>query len=110
MSGSEVIGDLAQGALTARTLEPDHGESGDGHSHESACLNCGTALLGSHCHQCGQAAHVHRTLGAFFHDLRPRVFRFESKIWRISAITSSCGTGGRGSSSEAWTLARNQRS
>lgn len=41
----------------------------DGHTHETACLNCGTTLVGSHCHACGQAAHVHRTLGAFFHDL-----------------------------------------
>ena len=82
MSGSEIIGDLAQSALTARALEPGHGESGDGHSHESACLNCGTVLIGSHCHQCGQAAHVHRTLGAFFHDLLHGVFHFEGKIWR----------------------------
>jgi hypothetical protein len=82
MSGSEVIGDIAQGALTARAIEPAHGEASDGHTHESACLNCGTALVGSHCHACGQAAHVHRTLGAFFHDLLHGVFHFEGKIWR----------------------------
>lgn len=51
-------------------------------THEQACLNCGTALVGSHCHQCGQAAHVHRTLGAFVHDLLHGVFHFEGKIWR----------------------------
>lgn len=82
MTGSEAIGDLAQSVLTARAFEPGHGEGGDGHSHESACLNCGTALLGSHCHMCGQAAHVHKTLGAFFHDLLHGVFHFEGKIWR----------------------------
>ena len=80
--GGEVIGDLAQSALAARAVEPGHGEGQDGHSHEAACLNCGTALLGSHCHNCGQAAHVHRTLGAFFHDLLHGVFHFEGKIWR----------------------------
>jgi len=53
----------------------------DGHTHETACLNCGTALVGSHCHACGQAAHVHRTLGAFFHDLLHGVFHFEGRIW-----------------------------
>jgi hypothetical protein len=81
--GSEIIGELAQAALTARALEPAHGEASDaGHTHEAACLNCGTALAGSHCHTCGQAAHVHRTLGAFFHDLLHGVFHFEGKIWR----------------------------
>ena len=88
MSGGEVIGDIAQGALTACAFEPAHGESGphsasdDGHTHESACLNCGTALVGRHCHECGQAAHVHKTLRAFFHDLLHGVFHFEGKVWR----------------------------
>jgi len=77
----EIVGSIAAGAVIARALEPDHGEGGDGHSHESACLNCGTALVGRHCHQCGQAAHVHKTLGAFFHDLMHGVFHFEGKIW-----------------------------
>jgi hypothetical protein len=81
--GGEIIGDLAQAALTARALEPAHGEGSDaGHTHEAACLNCGTALVGNHCHACGQAAHVHRTLAAFFHDLLHGVFHFEGKIWR----------------------------
>jgi hypothetical protein len=39
-------------------------------------------LIGSHCHSCGQAAHVHRTITAFFHDLLHGVFHFEGKIWR----------------------------
>ena len=83
MSGTDFIGDIAQGALAARAVEPAHGESGGtGHTAESACLNCGTALVGRHCHQCGQAAHVHKTLGAFFHDLLHGVFHFEGKIWR----------------------------
>ncbi|MCC6926239.1 DUF3667 domain-containing protein [Novosphingobium sp.] len=81
-SEGEIIGEIAQGALIARAAEPAHGEAEDGHTHESACLNCGTALVGSHCHQCGQAAHVHKTLGAFFHDLLHGVFHFEGKIWR----------------------------
>lgn len=84
MSGEgEFIGDIATGALSARALEPGHGESGDdGHTDEAACLNCGTVLIGSHCHACGQAAHVHRTISAFFHDLLHGVFHFEGKIWR----------------------------
>lgn len=82
MSGGEIIGDIAQGVLTSRAVEPDHGEADDGHTHESACLNCGTVLVGKHCHACGQAAHVHKSLGAFFHDFLHGVFHFEGKIWR----------------------------
>ena len=79
---TEALGDLAQASLVARAIEPNSGESARGHTHESACLNCGTALAGRHCHACGQPAHVHRTLSAFFHDLLHGVFHFEGKIWR----------------------------
>lgn len=46
------------------------------------CLNCGTALVGPHCHACGQAAHLHRSLGAIWHDLAHGAFHFEGRIWR----------------------------
>lgn len=81
MSGiGEGLAELGQGAMTAAAVEPATGEGG--HTHETTCLNCGTPLVGSHCHACGQAAHVHRTLGAFFHDLLHGVFHFEGKVWR----------------------------
>lgn len=77
----EAVGSLAEGALYARAVEPKAGE-GKGHTHESACLNCGTALVGPHCHRCGQATHVHRTMSAFFHDLIHGVLHFDGKTWR----------------------------
>ena len=73
MSGGEIVGDEACGEIPV---------DDPGHTQEQACLNCGTALLGTHCHACGQAAHVHRTLASFFHDLLHGVFHFEGKIWR----------------------------
>jgi len=79
--GIEAVGSVIEGGMLARVVEPKAGE-GDGHTHEGACLNCGTALVGPHCHQCGQHAHVHKTLGAFFHDLLHGVLHFEGKIWR----------------------------
>lgn len=83
LSGTETLSDMAGALAAARTVEPTAGEyRADGHTHESACLNCATPLVGSHCHACGQAAHVHKTLGAFFHDLLHGVFHFEGKIWR----------------------------
>ena len=79
--GIDAVGSLVEGGLLARAIEPAAGE-GKGHTHESACLNCGTALVGSHCHACGQAAHVHRTMGAFFHDLAHGVLHFDGKTFR----------------------------
>lgn len=76
----EAIGGATEGALLARAVEPAHGKP-DGHTREGACLNCGTALIGSHCHVCGQRAHVHRTIGAFLHDLVHGALHFEGKIW-----------------------------
>lgn len=61
-------------------LEKTAGE-GAGHTHETCCLNCGTRLIGPHCHNCGQHAHAHRTLGAFLHDLLHGALHFEGKIW-----------------------------
>ena len=56
---------------------------GEAHGHTPGnCLNCGAALTGPYCHACGQQAHVHRTLGAFWHDLAHGVLHFEGKIWR----------------------------
>jgi len=83
LNETEALGDMVEALVTARAVEPAAGDGANaGHTQESACLNCGTALVGSHCHACGQAAHVHKTLGAFFHDLLHGVFHFEGKIWR----------------------------
>src|SRR3954467_15812654 len=78
--GLESIGEAVTGGMAARAVEP---AAGEGQSEgQGACLNCGTALIGPHCHQCGQAGHVHRTLGAFWHDLAHGVLHFDGKIWR----------------------------
>ncbi|HKC01695.1 MAG TPA: DUF3667 domain-containing protein [Sphingomicrobium sp.] len=78
----EALGDAVIGAVVGRAVEPKAGEGDDGHTHEENCLNCGTELTGNYCHACGQHAHVHRTLGAFFHDFLHGVLHFEGKIWR----------------------------
>jgi Protein of unknown function (DUF3667) len=78
--GLESIGEAVTGGLAARAVEPAAGEGkGDG---DGVCLNCATPLVGPHCHQCGQAAHVHRTLTAFWHDLAHSVLHFDGKLWR----------------------------
>jgi hypothetical protein len=74
-------GDVMAGALTARAVEPRAGDAAHGEA-QALCLNCGTRLIGEHCHRCGQSAHVHRTAGAIGHDIAHGVFHFEGKIWR----------------------------
>lgn len=80
MSGEfEIAGSIAEGGMWARVAEPDTGESHvEGHGK---CLNCGTLLAGPHCHQCGQAAHVHRSISAFWHDILHGVLHFDGKFW-----------------------------
>lgn len=59
-----------------------HRDRAEGAAHGAPCLNCGESLSGDYCHRCGQAAHVHRSAGALFHDISHSVFHFEGKIWR----------------------------
>lgn len=78
----DAIGDAVTGAMLGRAVEPQAGEAVDGHTHEKFCLNCGTRLTGFYCSACGQKAHIHRSVRAFFQDFLAGLFNFEGKIWR----------------------------
>ena len=84
----EALGTTVEGGLFAKAVGkgsqalPEHQALQNGHFAEGACLNCGTGLIGSHCHQCGQEAHLHRTIGAFLHDLLHGALHFEGKTWK----------------------------
>lgn len=75
----EAAGDAITGGLLAGAIERPGAVHGD---HPATCLNCGTALVGAFCHACGQAGHIHRSLGAIWHDLAHGVLHFEGKIWK----------------------------
>lgn len=79
-SGIEGVGEAVSGGMLAAAVEPGAGANGE--DRGGNCLNCGAALTGAYCHQCGQKGHVHRTLRAFGHDLMHGVLHFEGKIWR----------------------------
>lgn len=79
VEGAEGVGEAATGGLVARAVEPHAGEAT---RHGSACLNCGAQVTANYCPECGQAAHVHRTLSAFWRDIAHSVLHFEGKIWR----------------------------
>jgi Protein of unknown function (DUF3667) len=78
--GLEAAGDALTGAIIGRAVEPGHGEGAE--AARGPCLNCGAVLSGPYCNQCGQNAHVHRTLASYGHDLLHGVFHFEGKIWK----------------------------
>ena len=83
MSGDlEAAADAVTGGLVARAVDPPVAAPSNDHAATGVCLNCGTALIGTHCHACGQAAHIHRTMGAIGHEIAHGVFHFEGRIWR----------------------------
>ena len=86
----EALGTAVEGSLLSRAFGGKRGALVDkdgkpieeGHFAEGECLNCGTELQGAHCHACGQKAHLHRTIGAFFHDLLHGALHLDGKTWR----------------------------
>lgn len=60
-------------------------EHGDGSLRSHSCANCGAVLGGRFCQQCGQAAHVHRSLLHLAEELLHGIFHFETRAWRTLA-------------------------
>jgi hypothetical protein len=56
--------------------------AGGERAHPSDCLNCGAAVASRYCGECGQKAHVHRSVGAIGHDLVHGVLHLDGKLWR----------------------------
>lgn len=84
----EALGTAAEGGLLSKAVSRSGRRASEepalskGHFAEGDCLNCGTRLVGAHCHECGQQAHLHRTMGAFLHDLLHGALHFEGKTWK----------------------------
>ena len=56
-------------------------DDGSGHFHSGQCLNCGAPLAGQHCRECGQAAHLPRSVHAVMHDFTHGVLHLDGKFW-----------------------------
>lgn len=84
-TGDEARGVTGNAKDTARALRDeaagDHAGPGDPGGH-GVCLNCGTVLVGPRCHQCGQEAHLHRTVSGIWHEILHGVVHFDGKLWR----------------------------
>lgn len=78
----EPAGDLATAALVAKEIEGDRGKTAHGAHADGRCLNCNAQLVGAYCHQCGQTAHVHRSLLHIGEELVHGILHFDAKSWR----------------------------
>ena len=81
---AEGLGAAIEGSLAAGSVQPADGtspkRSGGGADEETECANCRAPLTGPYCNQCGQKAHVHRTLSAIGHDLMHGVLHLDGKL------------------------------
>jgi hypothetical protein len=77
----EAAADVITGGVIARAIEPTAGEAKDHAQEHGQCRNCGATVTGSYCSNCGQAAHLHRSLVSLGHDILHGVFHFEGKVW-----------------------------
>lgn len=75
------IGTMIEGGLLGRAVEPAAGEAAGHAAAQIDCPNCGTSFRGQFCHQCGQKAHVHRSLAAIGHDIMHGVLHLDGKLW-----------------------------
>lgn len=67
------------GAAVARSVQKGEGYAGElGHS----CADCGSVVTGKYCSECGQPAHVHRSLLHLGHEILHGVMHFDGRIWR----------------------------
>lgn len=82
MNGNgEGIGAAIEGGLLSRAVEPAHGEVAGAPHAPTTCANCGASVTGHDCGQCGQKAHVHRSLAAILHDIMHGVLHLDGKLW-----------------------------
>jgi hypothetical protein len=73
-AGAAMTAGLAGAAIDGRGA---HGEA-----HGGACANCGATLDGQFCAQCGQPAHIHRTLGHMVEEFLHGILHFDTRAWK----------------------------
>lgn len=77
---AEGLGAGIEGSLAAKAVEPDAGDAALSADGTIECANCGTTFAGNYCPNCGQKAHIHRTLTAIAHDLIHGVLHLDGKL------------------------------
>jgi hypothetical protein len=77
-SGLEAAGALATAAAAANAIDPDEPRNV---GHGAACLNCDATVTGAYCSNCGQKAHVHRSVLHAVEEFLHGITHFDSKLW-----------------------------
>lgn len=78
----EGLGTAIEGGLLGRTLDrPEPDAAGHAHTGPVTCANCKTVFSGNFCPECGQKAHIHRSLAAIGHDIMHGVLHLDGKLW-----------------------------
>jgi hypothetical protein len=75
----DAAGAVAHGGLIAEAVDRPAGQAGEA---QHACTDCGAEIVGRFCHECGQPAHLHRTLVHLGEELLHGVMHFDSRVWR----------------------------
>ena len=75
----EAMGQLATAGLAAHNLDSPAGE--EGHRHY-VCRNCGAPLTAKFCAACGQAGHVHRSIGHVAHEFLHGITHLDGKAMK----------------------------
>ncbi|ATQ76596.1 hypothetical protein CR152_20305 [Massilia violaceinigra] len=78
----EAAGGLAAAPLVAREVDGVHMPAHGAHEHATSCANCNATLAGAFCHQCGQHAHVHKSLLHLGEEVLHGILHFDAKGWR----------------------------
>ena len=75
------VGTAIEGGLLGRSIEPRAGEAAGQTASCVTCANCTTRFTGHFCPECGQKAHIHRSLAAIGHDILHAVLHLDGKLW-----------------------------
>src|SRR5690606_41696353 len=75
----EAAGGAMTAGVIAGAIEKPTGQSGQ---RRSVCADCGAEVTGRFCSNCGQPAHVHRTLLHLGEELLHGVTHFDGRLWR----------------------------
>ncbi|WP_303697512.1 DUF3667 domain-containing protein [Brevundimonas naejangsanensis] len=75
----EAAGGAISAGVIAGAIEKPTGHAGQPHG---VCADCGAEVTGRFCSNCGQAAHVHRTLLHLGEELLHGVMHFDGRLWR----------------------------
>lgn len=75
----DTAGGAVTGTMIASAIEKPTGKAGE---HHDVCADCGADVTGRFCSNCGQPAHVHRTLFHLGEEILHGVMHFDSRIWR----------------------------